>query len=47
MFSRDAIAELAGFAEQHRIKPVVAEVAFNDAIAALEALQDQAELGRS
>lgn len=46
-FSRDATAEFARFAEQHAIKPVIAkEFAFEDAIQAFKALEDQTEVGK-
>lgn len=46
-FSRDATAEFAGFAQQHRITPVIAkEFEFGDAIAAFQALQNQNEVGK-
>ena len=46
-FSRDSTAEFARFAEQHVLKPVIAkEFAFQDAIEAFQALEDQTEVGK-
>lgn len=46
-FSRDATAEFAKFAAEHRIKPVIAkEFDLNDAVKAFGALQNQTEVGK-
>ena len=46
-FSRDDTAEFAKFAEQRRIRPVIAkQFDFEDAISAFQALQSQTEVGK-